>query len=581
MIGTVIVSAIIALLAGFLGTLIALKIHYRYLQRTQAQHSAWENAQESRQRNWEMKQERRALAIEAKLIAGVQQVESDWNTWKQKNAELAQAVSQQHAEIATFLHIERELARIPLVEEMPIAFDSKGQRLPLSSRWQPLALARVDLSERDLSRRFLGQANLREARLRGANLFMADLSGADLSGADLTGADLTGANLSHADLHNAILVNANLQVADMHNTILFGANLHGARNLSQQQLDTAIYDATSQFEADTDLTLPRLPRLNKTALPSTTGAQAPSPHSPFSAIAETPDVKAKQSEAASKGEFIEIPDLDVSPTPAKTRAASPTPVSFETDGVIEGEITEISEAVTLETAAVSASQGSEPTDAEIREIGDGDVSEIGEAETDARGQTESNVASDMTDTVGETAPNEDAVNRSLLSDIEGIEIADIAPLPSPISEAAVAEPPLFESVPSTPESQLSLSESESSIEESEPSIAESAPSFSEGEVPRTMPAWTADGVADETSVEAARPESELIALDGATETLLESAPTEPELVALEIGHGTNGNGHEQGNGNGNGHSNGNGNGHRRDTRVQKGKNSGRRRSKTS
>jgi hypothetical protein len=187
----------------------------------------------------------------------------------------------------------------------------------------------------------------------------------------------------------------------------------------------------------------------------------------------------------------------------------------------------------------------------------------------------------MTDTVGETAPNEDAVNRSLLSDIEEIEIADIAPLPSPISEAAVAEPPLFESVPSTPESQLSLSESESSIEESEPSIAESAPSFSEGEVPRTMPAWTADGVADETPVEAARPESELIALDGATETLLESAPTEPELVALEIGHGTNGNGHEQGNGNGNGHSNGNGNGHRRDTRVQKGKNSGRRRSKTS
>src|SRR5579875_1285150 len=356
MFGIVIVAAVTALLAGFLGTLIALKIQYRYLQRSQAQRTAWEHAQESGQRNWEIKQERRALAWDARLTARIQQVENDWNIWKQKNAELAQTVAQQHAEIATFLHIERELARIPLVEEMPIAFDSKGQRLPTSSRWHPLSLARVDLSDRDLSRRYLSQTNLHDTRLRGANLFMADLSGADLSGADLTGADLTGANLSHADLHNAILVNANLQVADMHNTILFGANLHGARNLSQQQLDTAIYDATSQFEADTDLTLPRLPRLNKTALPSTTGAQAPSPHSPFSAIAETPDVKAKQSEATSMGEFLETPDLDVSPTPAKPRTVSPTPAPFETEGVIEGEITEISEVVTVETATVSASQ---------------------------------------------------------------------------------------------------------------------------------------------------------------------------------------------------------------------------------
>ncbi len=597
MIGTVIVSAIIALLAGFLGTLIALKIHYRYLQRTQAQHSAWENAQESRQRNWEMKQERRALDMETKLIAGIQQVESDWNTWKQKNAELAQAVSQQHAEIATFLHIERELARIPLVEEMPIAFDSKGQRLPLSSRWQPLALARVDLSERDLSRRFLGQANLREARLRGANLFMADLSGADLSGADLTGADLTGANLSHADLHNAILVNANLQVADMHNTILFGANLHGARNLSPQQLDTAIYDATSQLDADTDLTLPRLPRMNKAVLPSTTGAQAPSSHPSFSDIPETPIVRAKQkaNDAASKGEFIETPDLDVSPTPTKTRAASPTPVSFETDGVIEGEITEISEAVTVETAAVSASQVSEPTDAEIREISDSDVYETGEAETSSINRADSSAASDTAGAASKTTLNESTDSQPLLAGIEESEIPDIASPPLPTSEAAVAEPepPLSESEPSTPEGQLSLSESEpyiagsepsmpegeTMLAESEPSIVESEPSFSEGELPLTMPARAADGVAEEASAEAVTPEPELIALDVASETLSEAAPTEPALVALEIDHDTNGNGHEHNNGNGNG----TGNGYKRNTSAgsvaQKGKNSSRKRSR--
>ncbi len=583
MIGTVIVSAIIAFLAGFLGTLIALKIHYRYLQRTQAQHSAWENAQESRQRNWEMKQEKRALDMEAKLIAGIQQVESDWNTWKQKNAELAQAVSQQHAEIATFLHIERELARIPLVEEMPIAFDSKGQRLPLSSRWQPLALARVDLSERDLSRRFLGQANLREARLRGANLFMADLSGADLSGADLTGADLTGANLSHADLHNAILVNANLQVADMHNTILFGANLHGARNLSPQQLDSAIYDASSQLDTDTDLTLPRLPRMNKAILPSTTGAQAPSARPSFSGIPETPIARAKQkaNDEASKGEFIETPDLDVSPTPAKTRAASPTPVSFETDGIIEGEITEISEAVTLETAAFSASQGSEPTDAEIREISDGEVNETGAVETGASGQAESSASGDMSGTVSETTLNESTDSQPLLAGIEESEIPDIASPPLPISEAAVAEPepPLSESGPSTPEGQLALSESKPSRCEGETMLAESEPSFSEGELPLTMPAWAADGVADEASAEATMPEPELMALDVASETLSEAAPTEPELVALEIEYDTNGNEPEHNNGNGNG----TGNGHKRGTSTgsvtQKGKNSGRKRSR--
>lgn len=581
MIATVIVTAILALLAGFLGALVALKIQYRYLQRTQAQRTAWEQAQESGQRTWEIKQEKRALEMEAKLVTSVQQVEGDWNTWKQKNVELVQAVSQQHAEIASFLHIERELARIPLVEEMPIAFDSKGQRLPLSSRWQPLALARVDLSERDLSRRYLGQANLREARLRGANLFMADLSGADLSGADLTGADLTGANLSHADLHDAILLNADLQVADMHNTILFGANLHGARHLSAQQLDTAIYDATCQLDAEVDLTIPRLPRVNKTVFPSTTGAQTPSTPSTISDIPATPVIRATRRANEAANMELETPDLDVSPTPvAKTRAAPSSPAPFATDGVIEGEITEISDAATIETAAASADSVSEATDAEIREISETGETEAVATPTTSKAGSEETFATSETGTVDTLDANDqtgsasddvaDATGETGLGkhvdSLTEIEMPDIAPLPMPTSfEATVdeqehsisaSEPSTFESETLLPESEASLPESEASLPESEPSETESPASESEFQL--EMPSWAADRLAPKAPVEAL---------------------SEPEFVALEIEHGTNGNGHVHNSRNGNG----NGNGHKRGTSAgsgtQKGKNGSRRRSK--
>jgi hypothetical protein len=76
---------------------------------------------------------------------------------------------------------------------------------------------------------------------------MADLSGAFLTGADLSGADLSGANLAGADLRDTTLTGANFLIADLHSAILAGTNLFGARNLTTEQLDSAITEvATTQ-----------------------------------------------------------------------------------------------------------------------------------------------------------------------------------------------------------------------------------------------------------------------------------------------------------------------------------------------
>ena len=78
---------------------------------------------------------------------------------------------------------------------------------------------------------------------------MADLFRAWLTGADLTEADLSATNLTEADLRGAILTGANLQVADLNNTVLIGADLRGVHNLSMEQVQHAIYDDTTCFDA--------------------------------------------------------------------------------------------------------------------------------------------------------------------------------------------------------------------------------------------------------------------------------------------------------------------------------------------
>jgi hypothetical protein len=100
---------------------------------------------------------------------------------------------------------------------------------------------------------------LREAQLVEANLSMADLSGACLAGANLERANLIGANLTGADLRRANLSGANMMVADLNNAILHGATLLHMRNLSPEQLRTAIYDNTTTIDNTIDITITRLP----------------------------------------------------------------------------------------------------------------------------------------------------------------------------------------------------------------------------------------------------------------------------------------------------------------------------------
>jgi uncharacterized protein YjbI with pentapeptide repeats len=74
------------------------------------------------------------------------------------------------------------------------------------------------------------EPDFRGADLRGADLNEAKLAGADLSGADLSGADLRGADLSGADLR--------------------GIDLRYARNLTQEQIDAAKGDGTTQLPSN-------------------------------------------------------------------------------------------------------------------------------------------------------------------------------------------------------------------------------------------------------------------------------------------------------------------------------------------
>lgn len=127
-------------------------------------------------------------------------------------------------------------------------------------------LSRADLTYANLAYADLTYADLKNAKLSGAAVYSADLTNvnlrdADLSGADLagtklrearlsdanlsgtffTGADLTGARLRRADLTSANLIDANLSGANLKRANLSGAYLDDVHNLTQSQLDTAIY----------------------------------------------------------------------------------------------------------------------------------------------------------------------------------------------------------------------------------------------------------------------------------------------------------------------------------------------------
>ncbi len=256
------------LIAGLLGIVLMLalafilfKIQQRRIEHLQAQLHAWQRAQEMRQQQWQVQQEKRANDLEENVNTALDEFSTEWQEWQTHDTERIEQLSQQYETAAIHSHIEHELARIPRVEDIPLSSSREDQESSTLLDWQPPQLRGANLAHRDLSHRYLAQANLRNANLAHTNLFMADLSGACLAGATLDGADLSGANLTGADVHNATLVDANLLVADLNDADFRGTNLSNARNLTRAQLSSVHYDEATQFDLEIDITMPRMARL--------------------------------------------------------------------------------------------------------------------------------------------------------------------------------------------------------------------------------------------------------------------------------------------------------------------------------
>ncbi len=258
-----IILAIISILITITGGAIILRLQERFSTEMQTQQQRWQDTQARQQQSWELRQEQRIGDLETKLTAQLQQ---------QRETLEVQASPQAGAGTSP-LSLEHELTRVFRVDELPLAADARGQRRPAPANWRPPMLYRANLSGRDLSNHSFRHADLREAELVGSSLFLSDFTEACLSSANLSGADLSGANMTGADLRNSTLTEANLLVADLHGAILIGANLLGARGLTVQQVEMAIYDATTRFDEEIRLGLPNLS--NPENMPQTVASTPP------------------------------------------------------------------------------------------------------------------------------------------------------------------------------------------------------------------------------------------------------------------------------------------------------------------
>ena len=105
-------------------------------------------------------------------------------------------------------------------------------------------MARTNLNGVTAHRARLQRADIADASLRGAIL-----EGAYLEKADLTRTRLDRAKLAGAHMEQAILADARLDQADLTRAHLHGANLIGVVDLTQEQLDAAYGDETTQLPA--------------------------------------------------------------------------------------------------------------------------------------------------------------------------------------------------------------------------------------------------------------------------------------------------------------------------------------------
>lgn len=97
--------------------------------------------------------------------------------------------------------------------------------------------------------------NLSWARIPRVDLSRSTLQHAKFRGTVLRESDLRGSNLSHAyfreaDLRRADLRGVNFEGTDLEDADLRGADLRDAKNLTREQLDTAVVDETTRLPED-------------------------------------------------------------------------------------------------------------------------------------------------------------------------------------------------------------------------------------------------------------------------------------------------------------------------------------------
>jgi hypothetical protein len=273
----------------------------RSLDRSRQEREAWQQAQEGRQRTWEVRQGKHILDAEKKLADQLKEARREWRDWSAQ-------VQQEHQEWRAGVDLEKELARLPHIEQVELAHETAESRLQPRD-WHAPTLYKADLRGRDLAHRYMERADLREAQLSEASLYMADLTGASLTGANLQQANLMGANLTGADLRGANLRGSNLMVADLHNAILHGADLTGARNLTPEQLQSAIYDSTTIIDSAIDITLPRIPSVATTPSRLLTASSSA--------------IQANEAKPAIPIELDASADANTAETPAPNEASTP------------------------------------------------------------------------------------------------------------------------------------------------------------------------------------------------------------------------------------------------------------------
>lgn len=119
---------------------------------------------------------------------------------------------------------------------------------------QSANLAGAKLEDAKLRKNYLVEANFEGAALRGANLRWVIATGVNLRKADLTDADLHEAVLANGDLREAIVNRTDFSAVSMHDADLRGTDLRSAKNLTQEQVDSAQGDQSSRLPGD--LTIP-------------------------------------------------------------------------------------------------------------------------------------------------------------------------------------------------------------------------------------------------------------------------------------------------------------------------------------